>query len=441
RVVRDLSSKASIDLGAELYAAGWDSPGFILVPQFDQQRFDSVANRTDGGFKHRAQERVSLRVLAGSSLTWRSTVYTTQGRWQLFLTTPPEGGITEGTGSQLEEEDRRYGFGATSALTWILPRALITLGGEGRLDHSRYENYFVTNRVRDSSQVLVRARQVSGGLFLQSATDLTRRLQVTIGGRYERHGSRSTPTNPASPADTAVSAGRGIFAPKFGALFRLPGFGSIYANASRGFRRTDGVIVDPTLPFITAWAYEGGIKLDIDRLSASAAVFRMDVSDEQTFDPITLTSSSGGSSRRQGVELGFQARLTPAFTARADWTFNDAKYRRLITDGGDTLSGARVFNTAKHLGTIAADLAPPSAIWQFGASANVVGPYTPFNEVGVVLPIYALVHAYAGVHLGVTQLQIGVRNLLDHVYPELRAGGFVSPGQPRSAYGTVRYVF
>ncbi|MGH7702188.1 MAG: TonB-dependent receptor, partial [Gemmatimonadales bacterium] len=123
RVVQDLSAKTSIDFGAELYAAGWDSPGFILVPQFEQHRFDSVANRTDGGFKHRAQERVSLRVLAGSSLTWRSTVYATQGRWQLFLTTPPEGGITEGTGSQLEEEDRRYGFGATSALTWILPRA------------------------------------------------------------------------------------------------------------------------------------------------------------------------------------------------------------------------------------------------------------------------------------------------------------------------------
>jgi hypothetical protein len=36
---------------------------------------------------------------------------------------------------------------------------------------------------------------------------------------------------------------------------------------------------------------------------------------------------------------------------------------------------------------------------------------------------------------------VGVRNVLDDAYPELRAGGFVSPGQPRSFYGSARYVF
>ena len=41
---------------------------------------------------------------------------------------------------------------------------------------------------------------------------------------------------------------------------------------------------------------------------------------------------------------------------------------------------------------------------------------------------------------GRTTLRLGVRNVFDKAYPELSAGGFVSPGQPRSIYGAVSYV-
>ena len=59
----------------------------------------------------------------------------------------------------------------------------------------------------------------------------------------------------------------------------------VYANASKGFRSTDGVLEDPTLVPITAWAYETGIKFDTAGISASLAAFRMNVSNEQTFNP------------------------------------------------------------------------------------------------------------------------------------------------------------
>ena len=70
-----------------------------------------------------------------------------------------------------------------------------------------------------------------------------------------------------------------------------------------------------------------------------------------------------------------------------------------------------------------------------------MGPYTPFDEPGVELTTYALLHLSGGVRFGHTLLSIGVRNVLNDAYPELRAGGFISPGQPRSVYGTARYVF
>lgn len=72
---------------------------------------------------------------------------------------------------------------------------------------------------------------------------------------------------------------------------------------------------------------------------------------------------------------------------------------------------------------------------------SVVGPYTPFDEPEVSLSPYALLHLTGGVRVGNALLQLGVRNLLDQAYPELRAGGFVAPGQPRSLYGAARYLF
>ena len=436
RLVQRLSSATTLDAGLELYAAGWDSPGFLSDSLFELHQYSGVAGGTDGGFKRHAQERVSLRVVAGPTTLWRSTVYATQGRWQLFLTTPPEGGITEGSGSQTEEEDRRYGFGATSAVTFALPRGDVTAGVESRWDQSDYENWFTTNRRRDSSRTLVSARQASGALFVESSLDLGRHVRASIGGRYDAQDTRSEPSGQG-----AVSASKGILAPKLGLLVHLPGLGAVYVNASRGFRQTDGVITDPSLPFITAWAYEVGAKLDRGPVSGGAALFRMDVSNEQTFDPITLASVSGGESRRQGLELDAQVRLVPALRFDADWTFTDARYRRLLTADGDTLDGARVFNTARYVGTAGLTLAPPGAGWHVRVGMNAVGPYSPFDEPGVELPAYALAHLSVGAQLAPeSTMEIGVRNLFDRAFPELRAGGFVAPGQPRTAYATLRLV-
>jgi iron complex outermembrane recepter protein len=434
RAVHDLSPGTAVDAGVELYAAGWDSPGFLTGEQFADRDYRSVSNPTDGGFKHRAQERVSLRALVGSSLLWRSTLYATQGRWQLFLTTPPEGGTTEGSGSQVEEEDRRYGFGGTSALSWSAGHVDATLGVEGRWDHSNYENWFVTFRARDSAETLTAASQASGALFLETHEEIGPHVRLDLGGRLDVRHARDEPTEEPASSDT-----RALVSPKLGLSIHPSGSFHMYGNVSRGFRQTDGVIRDPRLPFITAWAYEAGLKLFRGDGSASLAVFRMDVSDEQTFNPITATSTSGGSSRRQGVELGLSGGIGPAARLSGEWTFLDAKYLRLVTEDGDTLSGARVFNTAKYVGAVALDLAPPAARWQLHVAGNVVGPYSPFDEPGVTLPAYGLLHLSGGWSLGRAQVQVGLRNVLNHAYPELRAGDFVVPGQPRTVFVGLRY--
>jgi outer membrane receptor protein involved in Fe transport len=434
RYVQNVSSAGAIDAGVELYSANWHSPGSLTAAQFDQHQYNVVANSTDGGYKRRAQERLSFRFSSDSVMFWRTTIFAAQGRWQLFLTTPPEGGSTEGSGSQTEEEDKRYGLGGTSALTWQFPQNEVTVGVEGKLDHSNYENWLTTNRRRDSAQMLVSARQEAAALFLQSEENIGN-VKFAVGGRYDMLNVESVLADGATSNNT-----KGIFSPKLGVMYFFPKYFSVYANVSRGFRSTDGTIENPSLPFITAWAYETGTKFDAGIVSGSIALFRMDVSNEQTFDPITLVSTNGGESLRQGVEVNAAVRFTDNLRFTTDLTFNDARYKNLITESGDTLSGARVYNTAKYVGIAALDISP-AAQWQLRVNSDIVGPYSPFDEPGVALPSYIVFSCTVGTHIGDAFVQLGIKNFADKAYPELRAGGFVNPGQPRTLYGTASYSF
>jgi outer membrane receptor protein involved in Fe transport len=436
RLVQQLSQSATIDVGTQLYAAGWKSPGFLTTDQFDAGAFDNVSDLTDGGFKRHALERASLRVVVSPNVAWRTTTYATQGNWNFFLTVPPEPGEGEGSGSQTQEIDRRTGYGLTSALTWVTDHAELTVGTEGRLDNSDFSRWFTTHRTEDSADALIAARQTSGALFVQSSVDAGHHLRFTLGGRYDAVGTRSTPDG-----EDATSASHGIFSPKLGALVHLPRVGDLYANVSRGFRSTDGVIEDPTLPFITEWAYETGVHLYAGSVVGSAALFQTDVSNEQTFDPITATSTSGGRSRRKGVELSLAAPVSEYARLTGSWTFTNARYRDLVTEDGDNLANLRVANTARYVGSAAIDFGKTSAPWSIRLSTNVVGPYTPFDEADVELPAYALVHLSSRLLVGSnTTLRLGIRNLFNKSYPEVRAGGFVSPGQPRAIYGGISYV-
>ena len=236
-----------------------------------------------------------------------------------------------------------------------------------------------------------------------------------------------------------------MVSPKVGALVHLTPSLATYGNVSRGFRSPDGIIGEPSLVPITATAYEVGLKTDRGLFHASAALFRMDVSDEQTFNPVTLESSNGGSSRRQGVELEWRtAPLAQVAILSGQWTFNDARYTSLtaVPEDGDgppeTLNGLRVYNTSKFIGTVALDLTHPASPWRVRMSTNLVGPYSPFDQPGVVTGGYGLANLMLGWTRRQLEVDVGMRNVFDRAYPELIAGEVVAPGEPRRFVVTVR---
>ena len=71
---------------------------------------------------------------------------------------------------------------------------------------------------------------------------------------------------------------------------------------------------------------------------------------------------------------------------------------------------------------------------------NVVGPYSPFDAPGETLSSYALFHLDGEFRIGPATALAGIRNLLNRHYPELRAGDFIVPGQPRTVFLSLRYT-
>ena len=254
RIVRDLRPGVTLDAGAELYGGNWNSPGLLSEDEFAAHEYNIVSNPTDGGYKRRAQERVSLRVLSGNML-WRTTAYATQGRWQLFLTIPPAGGRFEGSGSQTEEEDSRAGLGVTSALTWALPNGEITIGGETRWDR-RTTRIVSRRRAREIRSPRWSRRGRSRRSFLQSYIDLTDRVRVDLGARDE--------CSERAPRRTRIGvecdAGRRLAQDR-----RAPPRLAVGRRVRECVARVSVDRRDHQRPDARAdhrWAYEGGAKFD-----------------------------------------------------------------------------------------------------------------------------------------------------------------------------------
>jgi outer membrane receptor protein involved in Fe transport len=445
QVSLDLSMRTHLHAGVDAYLTSYDSPGFLDTAHYNARTYNFVSNFGDGGYKRHSNEHVSLQTFLRPDLQWRSTVYSTQGTWNFWLSTPPGlGGVTEGSGAETHEYNGRYGFGATTALTYAAHGIDLTLGAETRYDWSHYENWAeASNGFRADSSLMVLANpatQTSGGIYLQSGFDITKYARIDLGGRVDQ---LSTTVN----QDTIrLQHSKGAFSPKTGVLVRpfvdlgVPGLG-FFVNVSRGFRQTDGVVTDPTLPFIFVWDYETGIRFDKGPLSLDASLFRMDVNNEQTFDAALNKSLGGGESRRNGLDVTARDRIIRGLSVSTEFTILHAFYTHFVdpNDGVDYTS-TPIFNTSKYVGAAAVDLGIPNGIWTGRVGATFNGPYTPFQEKGILRPGYVLFNVEGGVRVyRNTRLLLGVRNVLNTRYRELESGAQVAPGQLQAAYATVRY--
>ena len=415
----------SFSIGAWGSGAHWRSPGFTSVASFDSGNFNQTVDPTDGGNLANGAVRATLtRTYASGTLS--SLLYARASDWHIFLNVPPEGGIGEGAPSQTEEIDKRHDGGGTTKFTHPLRTGDIVVGADYQLAGASYDRYFTTQRTRDSTFEQFDATYFLVAPFVCAHFKLAQNFSMGIGARLDRLSYASTPEGDVRSSDVHIVA-----SPKLSAMYHFPPSFSAYAGVNGGFRSADGVAANPSLTPSQELASEIGLRADASTFEGSLAWFNVDVRHEQTIDPLTLTASADGKSRRRGFELDARVSVVKSAAVFTHATFNDAHYVHLVTDEGDDLSGANVFGVSKSTVEGGVDFEKRGvrgSVW-----AAYTGPFTPVGEPDTRTDGFTLLHVRATAPLGTKwSVGVGVQNILDTRYPELRAAGFVSPGQPRT---------
>ena len=290
--------------------------------------------------------------------------------------------------------------------------------------------------------------QRSTGLFVQDQIELTGRLQLRIGGRYDHVSLRTL--NRLTGTDSRRSAGR--FSPQAGIVYRLSAPLSLYAAYGEGFRAnigTDvtGAIFDPE----TSRSKEIGVKLSAlgGRLNGTLAAFQLDKANVLASD----TGNPGfsvaiGKARSRGVELDLTARLPGDIEVLLSYAYIDAEARSTLLEPNFNFQirpGDRLINIPDHNLNVQATkrLTIAGRDASFGGGIQYVGQRSGETGTAFTLPSHTLARVFAEVEaMRGVELFAAVQNLFDaRWFANSYSPLWVQPGAPRTASIGLRASF
>jgi len=270
--------------------------------------------------------------------------------------------------------DRRA-YGARASLTH--PLALgrlphrVTVGFDFQRQKDNRQNFGNNAGAPDTSvrtlDQLEHATEI--GPFLQSALEVTPRVTVTTGVRYDRvafdvRDRLIGGTNPDDSGDRVMHA----FSGSFGVAVNPSDQVTVYTNVGSSFetptttelanRPSGAGGFNDSLGPQRAWSYEVGMRGAVDgRLQWSVAIYQADVRDELiSYEvpgvPQRRFFRNAGTARHRGIEFGADAQLLPGVSLMAAWTFSDFHYRHYAFIAPDAttrvLDGRELPGVPKH---------------------------------------------------------------------------------------------
>ncbi|MEC7932332.1 MAG: TonB-dependent siderophore receptor [Pseudomonadota bacterium] len=282
--------------------------------------------------------------------------------------------------------------------------------------------------------------QRSFGFYVQDQIELTDRLQIRIGGRYD---------NLRLETDNRLSAvlskrSRSRFSPQAGIVYELNDPLTLYAAYGQGYRAnvgTDaqGVIFDPE----TSESIEAGLKLTAlgGKLTGTFALYQL------TKDNVLASDANNpgfsvaiGKARSRGVELDLNGHLPGDVDVLLSYAYTDAEARSSVLDPNYSFQinpGDRLINIPRHSLNVQAakHFTIAEREGQLGAGVQYVGKRSGETGTDFMLPSHTLVRLFGHVEL-IDGLELfgTVTNLFDeHWYASSYASVWVQPGAPRTA--------
>ncbi|WP_066552075.1 TonB-dependent siderophore receptor [Croceicoccus bisphenolivorans] len=300
-------------------------------------------------------------------------------------------------------------------------------------------------------------KQKSWGIYFQDQIDITERLKLRLGGRFDHFNQLFIDHRPelaTEPGPAVVTRNiRERFSPTVGGLYELTDTLSFYAAYGEGFRPNSGVDPDgDTFTPETSTSYEAGLRFasSDEAINATLAVYSMKKSNILTADPGGSGQSiAAGSAKSKGLEADITARLPGDFSITANYAYTDAEWDSASKDKDFELAinpGDPLINIPKHMANLlitkAFDLGTAGKA-SIGGGVNYVSKRLGETGVDFYLPGYTLVRAMASYEPSESvRLSVNVTNLLDETYyPASYHRWWVMPGAPRAVTGRIDFFF
>jgi hypothetical protein len=428
KVTFKLTPTSSASIGEMSYGSSWHGSGQIPARAVEQgtiTRFGSI-DPSEGGDTTRHQiyglyvlrpnDKSEIRAL-GYLGTYSFDLFS---NFTLYLRDPV-------SGDEIEQQDRRTFYGAKASYRVAYELAGVrfdtTIGGDVRSDDIHELLWDTANRVQLAAVRDDSTRETLMGAYASEEITPVDWARVVVGLRADDlvfsvdnnlPGSHD-PGNPHSGVGAAQQ-----LSPKASAILsplrRRDAQLDLYINWGNGFHSNDvrGVFTTPAVtPLARAIGEEiGGRARLLDRLDLAAALWKLDLASETTWNGDQGTTAVGPATNRYGLELEGRYEFFP-------W---------LAIDGAVTLSHSQ-FSTDHENGNGLA-LAPRQT-WSGGVSArHELGPGVgragvrfygigdrPASDDGVIVaPGFTQVDLHVGYRTSRWDLALDIENLLDGGY-------------------------
>ncbi len=299
------------------------------------------------------------------------------------------------------------------------------------------------------------------GLYAQNEYSISERVELTLGGRYDRL-DFDVKDNFLSDGDDSGDRSFRKFSPSVGLRFTpRPGL-NLYTNISRSFespsavelRDPDGAGFNQALDPQIATNYEIGVKGVLgSRARYDVALFTMDVTDELVPYDIAGTTyyENAGESKRNGLEAQLVFEPVDNLITTLAYTYSDFEFDKFIDDNGNDYSGKTIPGIPENL--LSADF---TYTHNNGAYGQLSALYVDEIYVNNANTTTNDAYTVADLRLGYTKFFgawelspfVGVNNLFDKQYNgnvriNAFGGRYFEPAPERNYYAglTLRYDF
>lgn len=283
-------------------------------------------------------------------------------------------------------------------------------------------------------------RQTSSGIFVQDQIELTDRLQVRLGARYDDFTLRTenyiTDVN-SERKDDRIS-------PQFGIVYEVAAPLTLYAAYSEGFRANigtdvNGVIFEPEI----SKSMEAGAKVSLlqGALTGTFTVYQLEKDNVLASDINNPGFSVAiGKARSRGVEVDMNGKLPGKVDLLLSYAYVDAESRSSVLDPNFSFEikpGDPLINIPDH--TFNAQLSKTFSVAgrqaKLGGGVQYVGERLGATGTEFYLPDHTLVRAFGEIEVVDNVSLFGtVSNLFDAAwYANSYSQLWVQPGSPRTA--------